>query len=191
MCGPLRLLSLGTRGALWKYQSGRALAYLGLGLAAGGAGAQLPLWALLPLLLLGISFSFVEKKLAPIGKAHAWILRAASSHTFLLGLASGALPCGLLYAWVAVATASGSALQGAGLLGVLWLGTLPALEGGSTLLRAPLTRLRMRFPRALPLAFLLIALLPLLHRLPIVHGSEKHSQAHIGPSCHSSSEVGK
>ncbi|MBF0199215.1 MAG: sulfite exporter TauE/SafE family protein, partial [Planctomycetes bacterium] len=46
-----------------------------------------------------------------------------------LGLASGFLPCGWLYAFVLAAAGTGSALTGALLMSAFWLGTVPILLG--------------------------------------------------------------
>jgi hypothetical protein len=47
----------------------------------------------------------------------------------VLGLSSALLPCGWLYAFVALAASSGSAARGTLLMGAFWSGTVPALLG--------------------------------------------------------------
>jgi len=46
---------------------------------------------------------------------------------FLAGVCNGFLPCGLVYAFLSLALASGSSIKGAALLAVFGLGTLPAM----------------------------------------------------------------
>lgn len=164
MCGPIRWIAGAGKGV--PYQGGRFLAYLILGLAAGIFGAMLT--PLLLIFLLAAALVVSALKLRPLGSAHSLRGRAVgrfAAHPFLLGLGTGLLPCGLLYGWIALAVATRNASEGALLLLALWLGTLPALELSTTLLRAPLQALRLRFPRALPLAFLLLAFLPIGARL--------------------------
>jgi sulfite exporter TauE/SafE len=168
MCGPLRLLG-GNRLA---YQAGRGLAYSFLGLAAGTFGWSLPPWALAVFALLAIAGIALQISL-PRPKWHA-------TNPFFLGLSSGLLPCGLLHGWVAAAAATASPLRGLAVLGALWLGTLPALETGSVLLAKPLARARTRFPRALPILVLLLALAPALWR---ARGA--FEKAGTAPHCHS------
>lgn len=45
----------------------------------------------------------------------------------LVGLLTTLLPCGWLYTFVVVAGSTGSALAGAGVMAVFWMGTVPAL----------------------------------------------------------------
>lgn len=164
MCGPLRLLTIGVKGAPWKYQAGRALAYASLGAAAGGLGFVLPWWALAAVIAAGFALSVLRVELFPGFRAR--VLRAGASCPFFLGLASGLLPCGLLHGWVAAAAATAHPLQGAALLLVLWLGSTPALELAPGLLRKPLAKLKARHPRALTAVLLAAALLPLAMRIP-------------------------
>lgn len=164
MCGPLRLLSAGVKGAPWKYQLGRALAYGALGAAAGGLGFVLPWWALVALIVLGFALSVLRVEM--FSGLRARLLRAGAASPFFLGLASGLLPCGLLHGWVAAAAASAHPLQGAALMLTLWLGSTPALELAPGLLRRPIAALRARHPRALTAVLLAAALVPLAMRIP-------------------------
>jgi sulfite exporter TauE/SafE len=190
MCGPLRLIAGNDLGSRLQYQGGRLAAYLLLGGLAGFAGAALPLWAWIPVIGAGLLFSFADEKFLPGWKRfRGRILAAAGARPLFLGLGSGLLPCGLLHAWVVVAAASGHAASGALLLLLLWAGTLPALEASVAALRRPLLELRARFPRALPLSFLLLALLPIAWRAHIVSvpgGADPHSchGAHVEEKHH-------
>lgn len=167
MCGPLRLLCADVKGARWKYQAGRGMAYALLGALAGGIGFVLPLWALLLLLSLGILGSFFQLPIIPAwAVCRRYLLQLGSKSPFLLGLSSGLLPCGLLHGWVAAAAASGHPVHGALLLGMLWAGSFPALEIAPALLSTPLGKLQRRFPKSLKAGLICMALLPLAMRLP-------------------------
>jgi sulfite exporter TauE/SafE len=180
MCGPLRLLAHGNRGR-WQYQGGRLLSYLLLGFGAGALGASLPPFLLFPLLALALALSLPNLPRLPAWeRARARLLHAASASPLLLGFTSGLLPCGLLHLWVAAAGASASALHGAVFLAILWAGTLPALELGPKLLAPLLQPIRRRFPRALPLALVLFALVPIwLRTQPAAPANGQEV-----PSCH-------
>lgn len=186
MCGPLRIIAGDGWPGRISYQAGRGLAYLLLGATAGALGLALPTWALALLVFGGLLLGFSGGKLpASWQKRRGSLLAAASASPFLLGFSSGLLPCGMLHAWVAAAAATASPLWGALLLGVLWLGALPALELGSWFLAKPIASARKKFPRLVPLSFVLIALIPLLLRFP--HGGPNDAGAPgASPSCHDS-----
>ena len=66
------------------------------------------------------------------------VLRAA-----VVGLLSGLLPCGWLWAFVVTAAGTGNALSGAAVMTAFWAGTVPALLAvgfGAQLASAPLRR---------------------------------------------------
>ena len=157
MCGPLRLLvGQGLRSRI-EYQLGRLLAYLFLGLLGGVFGFLLPWWLGLGLagvliLLPANSFKNLLPKINPAASALG------------LGLGSALLPCGWLHGWIAIAIAAKSVWQAPLILFVLWLGSLPALEFFSDFFRIFLQPLRQRFPKFLPVFFLLLALLPFAWR---------------------------
>jgi len=181
MCGPLRLLA--APGSRWQYQGGRLGAYLTLGLIGGITGASLPIWIWLPVALLLLLASFFGW-LPNTGwkKTRAKFLSLSSRHPIFLGLASALLPCGLLHAWVAVAAATANPISGAVLLSILWAGSLPALELPALALGKPIKLLRVRFPLLVPVVFILLAMLPLLMRMPGHHNSHEKT-----PACHETS----
>jgi len=149
------------------YSAGRLVAYATLGLAAGSIGAALDLagslagfqrvagvaagaimigWGVLALLRL----RGVRVLPARAGSA-AWLQRAfrvaAATPPVLratsVGLLSGLLPCGWLWAFLVAAAGTGSAAGGAAVMVAFWFGTVPALLAiglGAQLLAAPLRR---------------------------------------------------
>mgnify|MGYP001026496741 CR=1 FL=1 len=159
--GARRLLSHGA------YSAGRLAAYAALGLAAGSVGAALNLagslagfqrvaavvagavmiaWGGLALLRL----RGVRMLPARTGSA-AWLQRAfrvaADAPPVLragsVGLLSGLLPCGWLWAFLVAAAGTGSTVGGVAVMAAFWLGTVPALVAaglGAQLLAAPLRR---------------------------------------------------
>jgi uncharacterized protein len=166
MCGPLRLFVTEHPHGRFLYQLGRALSYVTCGVVAGAAGLTLPPWISLPLLLLAalfIAFPKVTNGLRLPGQRR--IMALAASNPLFLGASSALLPCGLLHAWIAAAAATRSPLGGGAILACLWLGSAPALECAPSLLRSWLPKARARFPRALPLFLLALALAPVAWRL--------------------------
>jgi sulfite exporter TauE/SafE len=149
------------------YSAGRLVAYATLGLAAGSVGAVLDLagslaglqrvagvaagaimmcWGLLALLRLrGVRVLPVRAGSSPwlqrafrVVADRPPVLRAGS-----VGLLSGLLPCGWLWAFLVAAAGTGSGLRGAAVMIAFWLGTVPALVAaglGAQLLAAPLRR---------------------------------------------------
>jgi len=126
-----------SQGALLPYHLGRLTTYGTLGALAGGVLGQLPLfkWISPVLLLIGAGL-FVAHAAhivtgpdrAPIGWARAIArLAARAGGGYPLGIVLGFLPCGFLYAALAIAAASGSPVLGVlGMLG-FGIGTVPAL----------------------------------------------------------------
>ncbi|UCC24336.1 MAG: sulfite exporter TauE/SafE family protein [Gemmatimonadales bacterium] len=125
------------RGAAW--HAGRLATYAGLGATAGAVGAVLPGpgWVAAALsAALMVWFSLV---LAGVVKEPSFRLpgvtriatRAAAEPgtgwRFLFGMATGLLPCGLVYAALAIPVASGNPVAGAVAMVGFGLGTVPAL----------------------------------------------------------------
>jgi len=133
------------------YNAGRILTYSALGAIAGVAGATLGLVGRLAgfshilaivagglMIIVGISmlgiipssvlgsrlFRIPSSLLRRVGKL---LSAQGSGNRFLLGLALGFLPCGLIYAALLKAMATGSALAGAATMLAFGLGTAGAL----------------------------------------------------------------
>ena len=164
------------------YHGGRAVSYALLGLAAGGVGAGVDWGGALfgfQQVALGLSAAFlIAWGLVQIARAKGWwtpkrsltqmvhgrglaqlrqrVLRLpVARRSFGVGLLSGLLPCGWLFAFVAVAAGSGSAIYGAALMLAFWLGSVPLLAVFGSGAKRMLPGLQARFPLAAPL--LLIA----------------------------------
>ena len=118
---------------------GRLATYAGLGAVAGALGGVVPgpRWlpaALSAVLLLWFSASLAG--LVPAGPARIPLLARAGAALarrdgpawrFLFGMATGLLPCGMVYAALAMAVSAGGAAAGAATMLAFGAGTVPAL----------------------------------------------------------------
>jgi len=82
--------------------------------------------------------------------------RRAISRAWLVGVLTGLLPCGWLWAFVVSAAGTASPWSGAGTMAVFWLGTVPAMTGVLALGGPVIAVVRRRLP--VISAFILIAL---------------------------------
>jgi sulfite exporter TauE/SafE len=159
-----RLLSHGA------YSAGRLVTYAVFGLAAGSVGAALDVagslagvqriaaiiagatmitWGILALLQIrGVR---VFKQGSGDGRIARLLRRGFSLvsdrppliRASVVGLLSGFLPCGWLWAFVVTAAGTGSALKGSAVMAAFWAGTVPALLAvglGTQLVSVPLRR---------------------------------------------------
>jgi len=134
------------------YNAGRILTYTLLGAIAGSLGATMSglghlagieraasIFAGSAMLLAGLIMSgrVRAQQLIQLGAMPSWLSRASatllrspkSTHKLALGLLLGLLPCGLVYAALLPAIASGSGLSGALFMLSFGAGTAPALLG--------------------------------------------------------------
>lgn len=125
--------------------------------------------------------SWFGRGLVQLGK------RPPARRAFGLGLLNALLPCGWLWAFVALAASTGHPLAGAATMFVFWLGTLPALLGVNALAAPLLRRLRPRWPLVTAALVLGLAGTALLLRLPLVTPHASRAPAsHAAHSAHSS-----
>jgi sulfite exporter TauE/SafE len=162
--GARRLL---THGA---YNGGRLVAYAVLGAAVGALGAALDVagelagmqrvaaivagvvmvaWGAIALLRIGGMRVLVHR--ASSGVAGRWLRRGMAAigrrpplvRATLVGLLTGLLPCGWLWAFLVTAAGTGHPVTGAAVMVAFWIGTVPALVAiglGFQLVGAPLRR---------------------------------------------------
>ena len=152
------------------YSCGRLLTYAAFGLAAGAVGAALDVAGSLAgfqrvaaiiagvtMILWGV-FALLQIRGVRIFKHGsgngriAGVLRRGFSlvsdkppvvRAGVVGLLSGFLPCGWLWAFVVTAAGTGNSLKGAAVMTAFWAGTVPALLAigfGAQLVSAPLRR---------------------------------------------------
>ncbi len=139
MCGGFALACGGRGRDAVPWHVGRLTTYAVLGAVAGGVGAILPGPGWLGAVLSGaliVWFSAALAGLVPEPKlvlpglgrlASDLAVRRGVGARYLFGMANGLLPCGLVYAALAVPVASGSAAVGAMAMAAFGLGTVPAL----------------------------------------------------------------
>lgn len=140
MCGGVAAAACGRPKASLTFNLGRIATYAALGAVAGGIAAMSTFFAValrplaaialvgLGLHLAGITnvFSKVEKLGTPVWKRIAPLTKKPL-HSTILGALWGFVPCGLVYAALAVAATTGSALYGAVSMLAFGLGTLPVM----------------------------------------------------------------
>ncbi len=144
MCGSFALACGGRTAHTLAWHAGKTSTYAVLGALAGGAGASVPgpTWigtALSAALLLWFSAALAGLTAEPALRIPG-IVRLATrtaqnddlASRYLFGVVNGLLPCGLVYATLGVAVASGSAATGALAMTAFGIATMPglALLGG-------------------------------------------------------------
>jgi len=83
----------------------------------------------------------------------------------LIGLLTGLLPCGWLWAFVFAAAGTGSAVVGGLTMAVFWAGTIPVIVAVGTGLQAVTGRVRRYFPLATSVLLILVGLVTVAGRL--------------------------
>ncbi|MEK6554958.1 MAG: sulfite exporter TauE/SafE family protein, partial [Bdellovibrionota bacterium] len=139
MCSPTASL-MTKKKSLWSYNLGRGLSYIFLGTLGGLIGSFFldhqfylirifsgVLFALI-LVFMGLNIIIKNKPFTLpriLGLRHFATLDRPGIY---LGLLTAFLPCGWLYSYVLAAVATRSAVTGGLVMGIFWLGTLPALS---------------------------------------------------------------
>ena len=195
MCGPLAVAASDRPGPSVAYHLGRISTYATLGAVAGAFGHSLPgpSWvgtALAAVLLVGFSLSLAgwlpepRIRIPGLGKAGAALrYRSGALATFAFGLVNGLLPCGLVYAALAVPVAMAHPLHGAAAMALFGVGTVPALVVASVGLRRVLDRSLWR-RRALAALVLVSGLASLGYREGLFHEASAADVNSEVPACH-------
>lgn len=187
MCGGLVTASCSAGKDVLKYQVGRLLGYLLLGSVAFIFGYVLKgivtfHWApLVSGLFLGILFiywgvrSFQGKKAEVplpgfLRKSYQYSFRHLVSkvgyfRSFVVGLISIMLPCGLLYGLMVAALALGNYQHVLISLLFFWIGTLPAMIGAPQLIKKVMEPFRKNLPTAYAIFFIVIGVATIVGRL--------------------------
>lgn len=188
MCGGLVTASCEKNNDIIRYQLGRLLGYMTLGLSAGYLGSltkfenQSPLMTIIPGVLIGILFLYWgiqnwrgKKAELPMpkfmGRFYSFLWKKLVyknmnfSKAFFTGLISIFLPCGLLYGIVL----GGVAIQHPFMAGVsmffFWLGTTPSMILAPHILRKILNPLKNKIPRTYGATLILIGVLTVSFRV--------------------------
>lgn len=208
MCGGLVSASCHQNKDIYTYQIGRLIGYLVLGVASGFLGSLVkidthnPYINLLPSLMIGLVFIFwgVQSLLGfrtriPVPQFFSgiykllWRKSSLASHqiqkSFLVGMASIFLPCGVLYAVILGSMSLQSAYLSAIVMVFFWLGTLPAMILAPHLVRKFLSPLKSKSPKVYAVSLILIGLGTVGFR---AMNQMAHSATHVeqssAPSCH-------
>ena len=182
------------------YSLGRLIVYAAIGALAGTLGAALDgiggtlagvqriaavvaglfiaAWGVYSLL---IALGFAVPRLpvpAAVSRPVARGIRAvagqpAALRGLVVGLLTGLLPCGWLWAFAATAAGTGSAARGALVMAVFWTGTLPvmlALGAGVQTLAGPLRR---HVPAITAVALIVVGLFAVVTRGSVAEAAQK------------------
>jgi uncharacterized protein len=211
MCGPLVLALPLSASDKWKvlrqmsvYHSGRILTYIAIGLMFGllgkgmaVAGFQKTLSIAAGALMLGMAFmtwrfesvvlalpgfgKFTRNVQAQIGA----LMRAHPGRaTFSMGMLNGLLPCGMVYAALAGAIATGELLESGAFMAVFGMGTLPLLLAVSVLGRAFNVSVRQKIKYAQPVLLGIAGLLLLQRGLHLDLTLFESAVPKAGVDCH-------
>jgi sulfite exporter TauE/SafE len=170
MCGPLVGLTAGARSLRLAlvHASGRLTTYAALGALAGLVGGAVDLAGRLAaaqhaasIVAGGVIVAWGARSIAvSLGWLRGWSAEAtlwkrglsqlrgrrAVSRAWLVGVLTGFLPCGWLWAFVVSAAGTASAPAGAAVMAVFWLGTVPAMTGVLAFGGPVIDRIRRRLP---------------------------------------------
>ena len=156
MCGGFATACARVRGGLPLWHLGRVTTYMGLGAIAATAGRFLPGPAWIPALaasLLLLWFSLTLAGLVPelaitprflIRHGAGSLASPSAGAQLLFGLLNGLIPCGLVYAALAIPVALADPFAGALAMGSFGLGTVPLLTAAALGLRRLVMTTRWR-----------------------------------------------
>ena len=200
------------RGALWRqilWSVGRVFTYSFLGMVAGFGGARLTksefLTSQTSVVSIQAAFAIVAgalllfQGLVAVGwfrrrikgggtcltaSIFGGFLRGGSSiGVFVAGIATGFLPCGLVYSFLALAAASASAWKGPLLMAAFGMGTVPVmLMSGAGLTMASL-QLRQRIMKFAAACVLVTGLLTIGRGIAFAASASAHTSQDACPLC--------
>ncbi len=188
MCGGLVTASCDKNEDIVRYQIGRLIGYLGLGLFAGFLGSlvkfenQSPIVTIIPGVFIGILFLYWgfqnwrgKKAELPMPKfmsqLYSFLWRKlvyknmSFSKSLFTGLISIFLPCGLLYGVVLGGVAVQHPLMALISMFFFWLGTTPSMIMAPQVLKKILNPLKNRIPRTYGATLILIGVLTVSFRV--------------------------
>jgi uncharacterized protein len=205
MCGPLAL-ALPAKSGRSKirhiagrlvYNLGRAVTYAAMGILAGLLGKSVKLFELQNIVSILFGVLLLASLFLSTKNLPAWVIRCfykpiqtglgrilkrgSLTGLFQIGLLNGLLPCGMVYAALALASLQSGPLSGAVFMFLFGLGTLPlmfAISLGGLSLRSP--KLQPVLNRVIPTVTFLVAVLLILRGLSL-------NIPYISPDLHSGS----
>jgi len=169
------------------YNLGRLVSYLLLGISAGVAGAWLGPAAALATGLLLVSWgihALLRAQGVRLGapqvpgfwqRAMGTVLlrfrdRAPAVRAATTGLATTLMPCGWMWAFVAVAAGTGSALSAAAVMSLFWVGTLPMMLTVGAAAQRLTGRFRTRLPLVSAVVIIVLGLASIALHLGVLPG---------------------
>lgn len=188
MCGGLVTATCQKTHDIFRYQMGRLLGYLLLGLFAGVIGnffsieEKNPRLALIPGLILGGLFlfwgiqNFINLKIElPFPKifhkiyGKMWTKLILKNHgfsrSFFTGFLSIFLPCGLLYGTVLGIAAFEHSFYALFSMFFFWLGTLPSMVFAPSIVQKILRPLKMKLPKTYAIGLIIIGMATISYRV--------------------------
>lgn len=204
MCGPLIGLAGGGRSFKFVllHALGRVTTYVTLGVLAGAVGGAIDLagrvgdvqrvatviagivilaWGLHAI---AVAAGWIKARTGGGGMFQRGLVqlrgRKPTSRAWLIGVLTGLLPCGWLWAFVVAAAGTGSPWLGAGVMAAFWLGTVPAMTGVLTIAGPVIEALRRRMPIVTAVALMALGLGTLAMRW-----SNAGTDGVARPTCHS------
>lgn len=211
MCGGLVTASCEKSHDIVRYQVGRLLGYLLLGLFAGQLGSLLNFKSssttmqIIPGILVGVLFifwgvrSFQGKKaeLPTFGLSNKlyyflWgkFVKGNTNFTkaFFIGLISIMLPCGLLYGVVIGTVALESTSSALVAMFFFWLGTVPAMVTAPGIVRKILRPLKSKLPKTYAMTLVTIGIVTISMRVVKLHAAHQVEKGSNAPTavhrCH-------
>ncbi len=168
MCGPLVGRHPGA------HALGRLVTYVALGATAGAVGSAIDLagkmahvqrvaavMAAIVIVIVGIQ-QVTGSRLPAAGNFGKALVRIRTSkprrRAWLMGILTGLIPCGWLWAFVVSAGGTGHVWTGAAVMAAFWLGTVPAMVGLLTFAGPWLAKLRARMPAVTAAVMIALAL---------------------------------
>lgn len=193
MCGAFAANCGRVRGGLPAWHAGRLLTYALLGALAGTLGRWLPgpAWlpgafaaALLVWFTLALAGVLPEPRLIPLRLSAAGSRAAGSpglTAQLVFGVVNGFLPCGMVYAALALAVAASHPVPGALAMLAFGLGTVPALSAAAYGIQRVLLGSLWRH-RVFAGVTLALGLWIIWNRATMSTGSTAHQHQHMAPA---------
>lgn len=204
MCGGLVSSTCHQRSDIWKYQIGRLIGYLFLGLVAAAVGSYFkdvmkhPILSYAPTFMvgglfiywgvmsyLGKSTTLFKSKFLSQSYQVLWkklgLKNSSLTRSFLVGLISILLPCGLLYGVILSTLAMQDVTLAVLSILFFWMGTLPAMIVAPEIFRNVLLPFQQHRPKLYAVSLMLIGILTLSYRFyGQIHPSSEACQCHVG-----------
>jgi sulfite exporter TauE/SafE len=207
MCGGLVTATCEKNNDVMRYQLGRLIGYLILGLLAGFLGSLVrfetstPIITVIPGIIIGFLFLYWginnwrgKKAELPMpkfmGKFYTFLWKKlvyknlSFSKSFFTGLISIFLPCGLLYGIILGGVAMQHPLTAIISMFFFWLGTTPSMMLAPQIVQKVLLPVKSKLPKTYALSLILLGILTVSFR--VIKFNELHAKTLNSPETHMS-----